>query len=791
MTNPLARLAARAAALVRRAQPEQAEVKRVTDAGSWIEATVPMRDELSYQYRRPSQADEMMARATQYIMLLASLRADVESACCMRLYRRSRGLSPSARGGRSIPVDARRVGGKTVPRHDRRERLKYLTNAGPGGPGTKAALYAEQAADFEEVIDHPVLALLRRPNPWQTGTDFDYLGKLFRLLAGIEFVLHVDDRRGRPVMLLQLPPQHTRIIPSRESFIAGYVYGRDRVDEERFAADEVMRWVYRPSPFNPYDGMSPAHTVVLEADLYAAANESELALWRNDCTPRYVVRTEQPLTPEQAKQIKAEINAEHRGPRNRGKPFLMGGAVGIEILSLTPKEMEYLAGKADLRKVMRNAYGVPETIMELTSSNRASAAAGDPQFMGQTILPSINRDAEHKTETLLRLFGIEPGEMWFAYDNPVARDDVMLREKVVAYVNTGIFTINEARQEEGYDPIGEEGDVRRYNGVPLSRLDAPPQPTTPPGADGDNAGDGEGDGADEPASDQPETGEGEPEESGVKIADPGPPIVRLSVLHAGHGCGGVHAKADDDARKDPPSEEERDLADALRRWFRARTPELLELVGRGSAVVDGLLRTSEARRSLADAIDAPVRRVFASGWDATLAELGDRAEAVGSFGVVNEAALRYLEDYKIRLAGSVTDTTADAINAQLRAGIEGGEAVADLQARVRSVMADASEYRAEMIARTESRRAMEGGRVAAAQAAGGVEAKEWLLSGNPCPFCRAMAGQRAPLDRPFLPRGASVVAADGSILVNDYADVTAPPLHPGCRCSTGLVFGGD
>lgn len=81
------------------------------------------------------------------------------------------------------------------------------------------------------------------------------------------------------------------------------------------------------------------------------------------------------------------------------------------------------------------------------------------------------------------------------------------------------------------------------------------------------------------------------------------------------------------------------------------------------------------------------------------------------------------------IRGSVTPTTRRAIREALREGIDAGESIRDLAKRVRDVFTDATARRSVVIARTETIRASNFGRVAGMQQAG-FSQKEWLATGG-------------------------------------------------------------
>lgn len=118
------------------------------------------------------------------------------------------------------------------------------------------------------------------------------------------------------------------------------------------------------------------------------------------------------------------------------------------------------------------------------------------------------------------------------------------------------------------------------------------------------------------------------------------------------------------------------------------------------------------------------------------------------------------------------------LKSELADGLFHGDTHEELIDRVQGVFTEASEYRAHVIAQTEAARAVHMGALdAARQSDGLVIGKRWLLSGNPCPLCVAIAernlNRQLPLDASFAHVGDHP----------DYADVIVPPAHPGCMCS--------
>jgi len=153
-------------------------------------------------------------------------------------------------------------------------------------------------------------------------------------------------------------------------------------------------------------------------------------------------------------------------------------------------------------------------------------------------------------------------------------------------------------------------------------------------------------------------------------------------------------------------------------------------------------------------------------------------------------AMLQLEAQTLKLAGEVNATTELAVRTAIMEGFVEGLTIREIAKNIEKVFKQAGAVRAAMIARTEMSRAANYGAIVAYQQSGVVEAKEWLTAKDEkvCPFCNKMDGKVISLEESFLPVGQALESVDQStfatsIMMNNYANVDAPPLHVNCRCT--------
>jgi len=321
-----------------------------------------------------------------------------------------------------------------------------------GVRGAKA-IYANAADDVEQVTDHPVLDLLHDPDPSTTYCDFMTMVYWYREVTGKAYIWVGGPK---PVGLFLLHPQYTKPIVSKGVGIEEFMYGRDNLTPMRVPASQVVITRYMPDPFAPWDGVSWVNSIEQYADMENAAVMSEVQRWKNSGQYGMIVKAPASYNDQQLKQLESSL-------RGKGGPLAAGRALIVRDLEVVeagskPHEMNYLEGLEQAERAIYRAAGVPEAIWKLNDANLASASAADPIWQ-RNIYERQQRVAQDLTEWLLPMFGIEPGTMWFAYDNP-SQDDVELQtNRMAAGFTNGAVYLNEYRQALGLNPLPDEQNV--------------------------------------------------------------------------------------------------------------------------------------------------------------------------------------------------------------------------------------------------------------------------------------------------------------------------------------------
>lgn len=426
------------------------------DEGRYFLATVTPDDKAQRVYTYNASQAELLMRATGYVNICAAMNAMYCASVPIRLY---------TKAGKG-----RKVKGLE------REWLRR-------GVRGKAAAYADNSKEIVEVLDSPATAILSNPNFTDTGVEFRRLTHYFLEVAGNAYWQHDASAKADPKNLLSLFPQWT--VPTiDDTGIIGYRYGRNYTGKEDIPVSNVIQFRHTPSPQNPWLGVGCLNGVSVEADIYASAIVYEQSFWNNSARPDFALKLPTGSTEDQVKQAHAMLERRHKGARKGGKPIVTkGDEMTVTPLQWSPREMEYGEGIDRMRRVILNAFGVPLALLEMSDKSLGGGGRefeARAQYLSQTIAPRMSALCERLTENLLPTFGMEPGQYWFAYDNPDTEDQKTVEEQSRLDVDAALRTINEARAIRGLDPL-PDGDELRYKGTLLAdvgKVAAPVDPVT-------------------------------------------------------------------------------------------------------------------------------------------------------------------------------------------------------------------------------------------------------------------------------------------------------------------------
>ncbi len=372
----------------------------------------------------------------------ATLNADMVASTRLRLYVRTRPGEPTAKEYLR-PVALNR---KTL------QRLK-------DDPGV--AHYVAGDTLVEEVTDHPLLELLKRPNPdpdigGLCGFDLRWMTQLYLESVGRAYWLIERDGLGVPRQLWLLRPHLVREIgdPSGQRLLLAYEYGGGT--GARYQPGDVIKFHF-PDPDHPYyGGYSPLMASIEKIRITRKEDAHINAMLDNMGRPDVVWSPKGDsegggIGSAEAQRVRSAFKASF-SQAGRGGLLVSEFPGTLQPLQWAPQDIVEIERARSIKTDICNVFGVPDAKLERNAANLAAARTADYAHSKDAGIPRCLRNEETLNARLLPMFD-PSGRLFVAYDSPVREDEAFLFEQSRAAAASGALTRNEIRASLGLSPV--------------------------------------------------------------------------------------------------------------------------------------------------------------------------------------------------------------------------------------------------------------------------------------------------------------------------------------------------
>jgi HK97 family phage portal protein len=336
----------------------------------------------------------------------------------------------------------------------------------------------------KEVISHPALNLLSRPNAhWSRFRLFE-ISQLYQDLTGkTHWVL---TRAGNmPIGIWPVRPDRMQPVPDRDRYLLGWLYTSPGGSEVVALDPDEVIYNPLPDPLDSYGGTGPIQSVMTEIDAVEYASQYNRNFFSNSARPDGVLSVDHRVSDEEWDELTDRWRDAHRGVARAHRVAVLEGVTWVPT-STAPKDMDFPNLMSTGGDRIREALGMHKIMTGLVDDvNRANAQTGEEIFAAWKVAPRLRRWKDVLNFQFLPLFG-ETGqgvEFDFIYPMPVNREQDNL--ELTAKANAALALVT-----AGYD----QADVLTCVGLPdmkpvLHITDVPALPprwTTPmaPGAPG-------------------------------------------------------------------------------------------------------------------------------------------------------------------------------------------------------------------------------------------------------------------------------------------------------------------
>ncbi len=324
------------------------------------------------------------------------------------------------------------------------------------------------------IEEHPVIDLLKRPNPVQSYNEFFNAFFGYLLLSGNNYTLKVGPERGAPSELHLLRPDRVvikgggRPIPDRYEYILnGRIQDTYLVDQN--TGDSEVKHTKLWNPLDDHYGCSPLSAAAVEVDQHNLSSKHNINLLNNGARPSGAVvfkpkddsGLQVNLSEAQRQQLLTDINNRFSGTQNSGRPLLLEGDFDWKEMGLSPKDMDFLNLKHMSATDIAMCFGVPSQLVGVPDAQTyANVAEARLALYEETIIPMLRLVQSDMNEWLFPQYD-ERLEFEYNIDAIPALAERRRRiyENISQAVQHGIITRNEAREQIGLSPIDGGDDI--------------------------------------------------------------------------------------------------------------------------------------------------------------------------------------------------------------------------------------------------------------------------------------------------------------------------------------------
>jgi len=312
----------------------------------------------------------------------------------------------------------------------------------------------ENSSDIVEIVEHPLLDLLSIINNAMNYVDFVSLEQLYLGLIGNAYCrIEFNKDNGLPSSLHPLVSEDVTPVADNGGLgkIVEYKYVTGN-KKKIFKAKDIIHFInYSPAGCSKGNlmGVGELESVVDPQTRYNFYNAAESYFNKNLNRPDTVWVQKNKVSQKDLNEFYKQLY-KRIGGSNMGKPIVTNGDIDLHVLSMPPKEMQWVQGRRSAVLEIINAFGIPGAMVKLNSSNLASAMVATSQYYRFTVFPKLAKFVAKLNETLVPKYA-QPG-LFLWYDSRVPVDAVSNSTMVLAQLDAGVISVEEARQELGYDP---------------------------------------------------------------------------------------------------------------------------------------------------------------------------------------------------------------------------------------------------------------------------------------------------------------------------------------------------
>lgn len=334
-------------------------------------------------------------------------------------------------------------------------------------------LYKKDGRTVIKGADHSLSKLLTySPNKWMDVNEFWQMFGLRTALQG-EIVVWKVKALGKIVQLVPFPIDKVTIY---SDYVDGWekrVYSLQKDDGTYIDVPEEDIWHFKKLNFWRRTGLATDYLSYQAISLALKEQDFMKNFMENGVSPSGVITADQALNDEQYKIAYEHLRQHSAGASNSGKILLLSNNFKYQSTNVTNSDAQFVENRDLLISDICRFWGVPPYMVYHYKNNvsYSSSEHATLSFISNTLAPLYRAIEKSAERHLLSYEDFSKGFYFKFNEKALLRTDAKTQLEVIqGKVNTGVYTINEARALEDYPPV-DGGDVSLVQGAMIKLTD--------------------------------------------------------------------------------------------------------------------------------------------------------------------------------------------------------------------------------------------------------------------------------------------------------------------------------
>ena len=295
----------------------------------------------------------------------------------------------------------------------------------------------------------------KRPNKWQTPSQFKSYIEVSRCLYGNAYIRMVFDMKGNITSLEPLDPSKTYIQKISGNYY--FVSSTDEGEVLRLSEEEVIHIPY--ISLDGKRGKAPIEVARENAGNLQAITKFEGGFYKNGAMNTGVIESPAQLDPKAKEKIKAEWARLYGGYNNAGSVAVLDAGFGYKQLNLPMKDIEFISSRKINKAEIATIFDVPLYMLnELDNAKFNNVEQQNLRYLNDVLQPSITIIEEEFNYKAFTLAQSKSYYVKFNLNSMLRAESKTRAEYYKEMIGTGIMTINDVCDLEDLNNIGEMGD---------------------------------------------------------------------------------------------------------------------------------------------------------------------------------------------------------------------------------------------------------------------------------------------------------------------------------------------